>query len=183
QRSPLDAELVQRAHESKAVHDHADRSHQASLVDVDLVGGDRDVVGARSADFLHHGVNGRVGVLATQAANLIVDLACLHGTAAGAVDLEHNALRSLVLERGLQACNQVVGAGAAGSVDLTLDFDHCRALVEAEPLAARPRAKRREKDDEQKSKREQLEKNSPTARATLLAQAIGRQSLEDAALP
>ena len=98
------------------------------------------------------------GYLPRRRANLVVDLAGLHGTAAGAVDLQHHALRSLVFERGLQSRNDVVGTGAAGSLDLTLDFHHRSALVEAEPLAAGPHAKRREKNEEEKSKREQLEK-------------------------
>ena len=77
----------------------------------------------------------------------------------------------------------VIGTGAAGSFDLALDFHHRGALVEAEPLAASPHAERREKNEEEKSKREQLEKDSPAARAPLLAQAVGGQPLENAAFP
>jgi methylmalonyl-CoA mutase cobalamin-binding subunit len=44
----LDAQLVHQAGEAEAVHQHADAAHQAGLVDVDLVGGHRDVVGAEA---------------------------------------------------------------------------------------------------------------------------------------
>jgi hypothetical protein len=57
EQAALDAELVHRAGEAEAVHQHADAAHDAGLVDVDLVGGHRDVVGARGADLLDHRVD------------------------------------------------------------------------------------------------------------------------------
>ena len=52
---PLDAELFHQADETEAVHQHADAAHEARLVHVDLVGGDRDVVAPRRGDVLEVG--------------------------------------------------------------------------------------------------------------------------------
>ena len=82
EQAALDAELFHRAGEAEAVHQHADRADQARLVDVDLVGGHRDVVGARGAHLLDHRVH-LLLVLGLQAPDLVVDDAGLHRAAAG----------------------------------------------------------------------------------------------------
>src|SRR5881396_435787 len=98
-RAPLDTEFLHGAGETPAVHDHADRPDDARLVHVDPVGGGRDVVAARSADVLDHGIHGNVGINAPQAADFVVDDSGLHRAAARRIDAQDHALRILVLER------------------------------------------------------------------------------------
>ncbi len=64
-----------------------------ALSTIDLVGGDRDVVGARGAHLLDHRVH-LLLVLGLQAPDLVVDDAGLHRAAARAVDAQHHGLRA-----------------------------------------------------------------------------------------
>mgnify|MGYP003529884748 CR=1 FL=1 len=80
EQAALDAELFHRAGETEAVHQHADAADQAGLVDIDLVGGHGDVVGARGADLLDHRIDLLV-VLGLQTLDLVVDDAGLHRAA------------------------------------------------------------------------------------------------------
>jgi len=132
--------------------------NQARLVDIDLSAAPR-VVGARGADFFHHGVN-RVSGYCAQAADLVVDLRGLHGTAAGMLS-QHHAWFPIVLNA---ACSPAMTYRhcAAGSSDLALDFHH-RGHFRAEPLAAghTPSAAKRTKREIQ---REQLKRFPSGAR-------------------
>src|SRR5688572_3552665 len=88
EQAALDAELVHRAGEAEAIHQHADRADNARLVDVDLVGGNRDVIAARRADVLDYCMERNIWVLGAQAPNLVVDVAGLHRAASRAVDAQ-----------------------------------------------------------------------------------------------
>jgi hypothetical protein len=180
--SPLDPELVHQAGESETVHQYADRADDASLVDIDLVGGDCDVVAARRADVFDDRVQRDVRILGTQPFDLVVDVARLHGGPAGAVDAKDHALRALVLERFLQSAHDVVGARRAFRTDHSAQFDERGVLARRRVFLARP-AERDEKQREEIHEKEDLEEDAPVTRAPLLLDRGHRDALERLALP
>ena len=117
QQAPLDAELVHRAGEAEAVHQHADRADDECLVGIDLVSRNRDVVGARRTRFLDHRVD-LPAVQRLQPHDLVVQHAGLHQAAAGRVEPENHGLRTGVLEGDLAAHpgQREVRAAAHGGV-------------------------------------------------------------------
>ena len=123
--SALDTELLHRAGEAEAVHQHADRADDRGLVDEDLVRRDSDVVGSRGAGLVDDDVELLV-VLGLQAAQLVVDDAGLHRAAARRVDAQHHRTGALVLEGALQAGQQVLGAGVGVGCDLAAQFHQRR---------------------------------------------------------
>ena len=148
-----------------------------------LVGRDRGVVRARGTDFLYDRIDGDRGILRTQPPDLVVDLSSLDRAAAGAVDAQHDALRALVLERGLQALHDVLGARRPVGVELAAQLDLRGALVDARALALGDRDNHREQPHEQKPEGQQLEEDAPAAGTRLLAQPVGGELLDDPAFP
>ena len=128
QQAPLDAELVHRAGEAEAVHQHADRADDECLVGIDLVSRNRDVVGARRTRFLDHRVD-LPAVQRLQPHDLVVQHAGLHRAAAGRVDPENHGLCAGVFEFALKPRKQVFGArlGTLGDLAAHLDQRGVRA--------------------------------------------------------
>src|SRR5258708_4469910 len=185
--APLDSQLVDGAGEAEAAHDHADRAHEARLVDVDLVGGDRNVVAARGAQVLDHGVEGRRGILGAQAPDLVVDVARLDGTAAGAVDPEHHPLRAAVLEGAVERLVDLLRRGLRLGRDDPLEVDQRGVLAggDREPVLLRPAdpAEPHRENEEDEREPEELEERVPLARSALLVEGLERYFLENVAFP
>ena len=77
---------------TKAVHNNADRPHDAGLIDIDLIGSGCHVIPARSADILDHHVERDIRILGSQAFDFVIDIAGLHRTATGTIDSQYDAL-------------------------------------------------------------------------------------------
>jgi hypothetical protein len=185
--APLDAQLVEGAGESEAAHDHAYRAHQARLVDVDLVGGDGDVVAARGAQVLDHRIQGRRRVLGAQPPDLVVDVARLDGAAAGAVDAQHHALRAAILEGAVERLVDLLGRGLALGRDDAFEVDQRGVLAGRgrEPVLLRPPDPAEPDREQEEGEREpqELEERAPLPRAALLVERLEGDLLENLAFP
>src|SRR5258706_2144396 len=185
--APLDAELVERAGEAEAADDDADGADQARLVDVDPVGRGRDVIAAGGAQVLHHHEERSVRIFRAQAADLVVDVARLHGAAAGAVDAQHDTLRVGVLERPVQALDDLLGRSLRLRGDHAFEVHERRVLADARahrilvraPDPSHPCGQDEEREDEP----EQLEERAPLAPAALLFEGPEGDFFENRALP
>ena len=174
----LDAELVHRAGEPEAVHQHADRADDARLVGVDLIGGSGDVVGTRGADFFDDRINLFL-VQGLQALDLVVDDAGLHGAAAGRIDAQHDALRARVLERILQRTDDVLGArvGLGGNLSANFDQRGVRAGGNVAVVAGdqdRPQQQRKQRQPHQ------AKEHTPAPVAAAIAQVVAGEFLHHA---
>ncbi len=132
-RPPLDAQLGDGVGEAKTVHPHPDGADDAGLVGVNLLCRRRDVISARSAEIAGHRMDRNLGILLAQFLNLVVNLAGLYRTAAGAVDFHHHPDRILVLERLAQRLDNVLGAGLGAAGNQPVHADQRR--VPFTPLA------------------------------------------------
>src|SRR5690606_22814018 len=106
-------------------------------VGVDLVGRHRRVVAAGRADLLDHGIDRHVGMQRLQAVDLGVDLARLHGAAAGTVDAQDDPPHVVVLEGAPQGVADVLGGGVLADSDHALDADHGGMAAGLEARAAK----------------------------------------------
>ncbi|MNE37079.1 hypothetical protein D3C80_1309170 [compost metagenome] len=135
----LDPHLLHHIDKTETRSGHADGANQASLVGVDGIGRTGDVVGARSPQIGDHRVQLGVRILTTQTADLVIDVARLHRTAARTVDPQHNRAGILVLEGRPQTADDIVGTGPllVGNHPLHLDQRGMR-LQRSRLLQARP---------------------------------------------
>jgi hypothetical protein len=124
-------------------------------------------------------------VLGAQPAYLVVDVARLHGTAAGAVDAQHDTLRVLVLERGVERENHLVGARLRLHADHALQVHQRRVLAGPDGFLRRSAdpAERTRHDQEKQRDPEEPDENRPLAGATLLVDCAQRHLFERGALP
>ena len=82
----LDTELVEGLDKAETSCGDTDRADQAGLISIDLVCRCRYIIGTGGADIGNHSVNRSVRMQRTQALDLVIHVAGLHRTAAGAVD-------------------------------------------------------------------------------------------------
>src|SRR5690606_5571886 len=85
---PLNTQLLQGANETEGSSGHTDGPNQARLVGIDLIGGTGNVIGPRSAQIGNYRVDLGLRILSAQPADLIVDIARLHRTAAWTIDTQ-----------------------------------------------------------------------------------------------
>ena len=98
EQASLDPQPIHRAGKAKAIHQHTDRSEDAGLVHINLIGRSRHVVAARGTDVFNHYVQRNLRVLGAQTPNLVINDARLDRTAPWAVDAQDNPSRPFILK-------------------------------------------------------------------------------------
>ena len=182
QQAALHAEFVHQSGKSKAIHQHANAAHDAGFVDINLIGGHRNIVGRRGARLFHHGVNG-LFVFGFETANFVIHDARLTWAAAGRVDEQHHRFGALVFKGRSQRRHNGLGAGIAVVGDFTFELNHSCvrqigvACTHAAFFYARPQHGH---SQQQPSK---AEKNAPATAVALLLQGGKSQALQSVALP
>ena len=179
QQAAFDTELADGIGEAETVHEHADRSHHARAVGVDLVGRHHRVVTAGGTDVLDHRVDRNLRILLAQAPDLVVDEGRLHRRTAGRIGADDDTDRTLVLEGGAQAGDDVVGAGGTVGFDGAFQFDQ-RGI----PGHQRARWPVRQGDDQSDQDhvrhKQQFKEDSPATFQSLFVQAGKGEPLENA---
>src|SRR5689334_23098678 len=166
--SALDAKLLHRPGESETVHEHTDRADDARRIDIDAVGGDRHVIAARGANVIDHDVQRNFRMQAAQTTDLAIDLACLHGAAARAVDANDDARGVRILERLLQAGVDALSTGRRIVRDDAVQLHERRVPAGDRLVFAADPPERYEQEREQIDEAQHLEKDAPVTRAPLL---------------
>ncbi|MNE68709.1 hypothetical protein D3C80_1643860 [compost metagenome] len=108
-------------------------------------------------------------MLAAQALDLVIYIAGLHRTTAWAIDPQDDALGALILERGTQSPDNVIGTPRLVIGDHPLHFDQRRVTATARGGLGYPTPRPEQRQgDEQVEEGQQLEEYPPTPRPPLL---------------
>ncbi len=178
----LDPQLVHQTREAEAIHQHANRTDDARLVHVNLVGRRSRVIAARGTHVADHDIQRNRRILGAQPANLVVDNARLHRAAARAITAQNHACRTLVVERTFQCRVDIFRIRVRIGRDFAVKRHHCRVPPSGRNLVAGEieGAPYRQQQDDQEHK---AEEDLPAACRALFGDSGKRDALERCALP
>ena len=176
QQAAFDAKFLHGLGKPKAVHTHTNRTNQAGLVDVNLIGSRRNVIATRGSDVLddsHHRLV-RIGLF--QAANLVEDHAGLNGTATWRVQAQHDALGLLGLKGLCQRLTHHKPICLTLGLNHTFDVDDGRVgpLDHIGPMQARTARKDHPSDHQQDHQAQQAAHHGPATSPPLFGD-LGQQ--------
>ncbi len=177
----LYAQLLHQTGKTEAIHQHANAAHHTGFVHVNFVGPHGNVVGRRSAGFLHYRVQ-RLLVQSLQPQNFIVDDASLHRTATRRVDQQNHRLRALVFKRAAHGSHHQLCTGFGTRRNFALNFDQ-RGMGAG--VVCRRTTTVHAQHDDHRDQHQPCQANAiaPAACAALLLQRRHGQLLQRSALP
>ena len=128
QSAAFDAQFFHGIDNAKAVHAHADGAYNTGIAGIDFISSRGDIITARGSHIAYYGIEEGIRIFFTQAQDFVVDISCLYGCTARAVDAEYHAFGFFIFKSASQRAYDVVSAGCFTVSDRALQFNQGRVF-------------------------------------------------------